>query len=97
MKSAILRAIAITGPTFWIAKLAIGCTALTYTITDGAGLQRDQSNRGSGLSTRSLLVLLGMYNVMRVDCCILLPYCLSQGKEVLASLNRIKVYILIYI
>ena len=80
MKAAVVRSIIITGPSYWTVKLAIGCTMVVMVTASD-----------TRLSPRSMLIVLGMYNVLRIDCCIMLPYGLQQGKEMLASIRRIKV------
>ena len=80
LQSALLKAVVICSPYFSTVKMAIGISVVVYTVV----LKRH-------LTSRAVFVIIGLYNILRIDVCWLLPYSFQQISEIRVSLIRIQV------
>ena len=82
MQSMILRAIGLRAPQKFATMLAV---CLTIIIGSGYG--------PGDIDTRAVFILFGLYAVLKYDVMTMFPSAMFYVFEVLASINRIQVYI----
>ena len=79
-QSAYLKSLILCGPYYSMVKMSIGLTVVVYVVA----LKRD-------LEPRTVFVIIGLYNILRLHVGWQMPYALQQLSEVVVSLRRIQV------
>ena len=78
--SAYLRTVLISAPYYSMVKMSIGASVVCYVLL----------NDGQ-VSPRSVFIVIGYYNILRLDVGWLLPFSVQQLSEISVSMRRIQV------